>query len=85
MKIAIPTETQAGESRVAASPDTVKAYIRKGAEVSVQAGAGVVADSIPELEDAECWNKARALLAAVEPARRMRARRPVSADSVNGG
>ena len=41
---------------------------------SVQAGAGVVADSVPELENLECWNKARALLAAVEPARRMRAR-----------
>jgi len=40
MKIAIPTETQVGESRVAASPDTVKAYIKKGAEVWVQAGAG---------------------------------------------
>ncbi len=40
MKIAIPTEIQAGESRVAASPDTVKAYVKKGAEVVVQAGAG---------------------------------------------
>ncbi|MGI9599274.1 MAG: anthranilate synthase component I [Acidimicrobiales bacterium] len=38
---------------------------------SVQAGAGVVADSVPELEDKECWNKARALLAAIEPARSM--------------
>ncbi len=38
---------------------------------AVQAGAGVVADSSPELEDKECWNKAKALLAAVEPARRM--------------
>ena len=43
---------------------------------SVQAGAGVVADSAPELEDKECWNKAKALLASVEPARAMtRARR----------
>ncbi len=43
---------------------------------SVQAGAGVVADSDPELEDLECRNKAKALLAAVEPARTMqRARR----------
>lgn len=42
---------------------------------SVQAGAGVVADSDPELEDLECANKARALLSAVEPARRMSARR----------
>ena len=40
MKIAIPTETHAGESRVAASPDTVKAYVKKGADVLVQAGAG---------------------------------------------
>jgi NAD(P) transhydrogenase subunit alpha len=47
MKIAIPTETQLGESRVAASPDTVKAYIKKGAEVWVEAGAGKGA-SIPD-------------------------------------
>ncbi|MFM8747141.1 MAG: Re/Si-specific NAD(P)(+) transhydrogenase subunit alpha [Aestuariivirga sp.] len=47
MKIAIPTETQHGESRVAASPDTVKAYVKKGAEVVVQAGAGKGA-SIPD-------------------------------------
>jgi NAD(P) transhydrogenase subunit alpha len=47
MKIAIPTETQLGESRVAASPDTVKNYIKKGAEVWVQAGAGKGA-SIPD-------------------------------------
>lgn len=40
MKIAIPTETQVGESRVAASPDTVKNYVKKGAEVWVQSGAG---------------------------------------------
>ena len=40
MKIAVPTETQAGESRVAASPDTIKAFIKKGADVIVQAGAG---------------------------------------------
>ena len=40
MKIAIPKETHIGESRVAASPDTIKAYIKKGAEVWVQSGAG---------------------------------------------
>lgn len=37
----------------------------------VQAGAGIVADSIAEHEDLECHNKARALLSAVEGARRM--------------
>ena len=38
---------------------------------SVQAGAGIVADSDPAAEDEECWNKAKALLAAVPAARRM--------------
>jgi anthranilate synthase component 1 len=42
---------------------------------SVQAGAGVVADSVPEQEDLECHNKAKALLAAVPGARRMTAQR----------
>jgi anthranilate synthase component 1 len=40
-----------------------------------QAGAGIVADSIPEDEDLECANKAAALLAAVPAARRMTASR----------
>ena len=44
-------------------------------QASVQAGAGVVADSVPEHEDLECHNKARALLAAVPGARRMTAAR----------
>jgi anthranilate/para-aminobenzoate synthase component I len=42
---------------------------------SIQAGAGIVADSVPEHEDLECRNKARALLAAVPAARRMSAAR----------
>jgi len=43
---------------------------------SVQAGAGIVADSDPETEDAECAHKAAALLAALAAARRLdRARR----------
>ncbi len=42
---------------------------------SVQAGAGIVADSEPHLEDMECGNKAAALLAAVPAARRMSAAR----------
>ena len=42
---------------------------------SVQAGAGIVADSDPDDEDLECRNKAAALLAAVPAARRMTAKR----------
>ena len=41
----------------------------------VQAGAGIVADSVAADEDLECHNKARALLAAVPAARRMTASR----------
>ncbi len=42
---------------------------------SVEAGAGIVVDSVPEHEDLECHNKARALLAAIPAARRMTAAR----------
>jgi anthranilate synthase component I len=42
---------------------------------TVQAGAGIVADSDPADEDLECRNKAAALLAAVPGARRMSAAR----------
>ncbi len=40
MKIAIPKERRAHETRVAASPDTVKKLIALGAEVVVEKGAG---------------------------------------------
>jgi anthranilate synthase component 1 len=42
---------------------------------TVQAGAGIVADSDPAEEDLECHNKAAALLAAVPAARRATAAR----------
>jgi anthranilate synthase component I len=42
---------------------------------TVQAGAGIVADSDPADEDLECRNKAAALLAAVPGARRISAAR----------
>jgi anthranilate synthase component I len=42
---------------------------------SVQAGAGIVVDSDPAMEDLECRNKAAALLAAVPAARRITAAR----------
>jgi NAD(P) transhydrogenase subunit alpha len=40
MKIAVLAETAAAETRVAASPDVVKAYVKKGFAVAVAAGAG---------------------------------------------
>ena len=47
------------------------AYIRDGV-ASVQAGAGIVAESVPELEYEESRNKAAAALRAVEVAARLR-------------
>jgi anthranilate synthase component I len=49
--------------------------IQPDGRASVQAGAGIVADSDPEKEDLECRNKAAALLACVPAARRMTAAR----------
>ena len=46
-----------------------------GKTASLQAGAGIVADSVPDDEDLECRNKAAALLAAIPAARRMSAAR----------
>ncbi len=41
MRIAVPAETAANEARVAATPETVKKFVGMGAEVAVQAGAGL--------------------------------------------
>ncbi|MDX8380344.1 MAG: Re/Si-specific NAD(P)(+) transhydrogenase subunit alpha [Gallionella sp.] len=40
MRIGIPAETRAGETRVAATPDTVKKMIASGHRLRVQTGAG---------------------------------------------
>jgi NAD(P) transhydrogenase subunit alpha len=40
MKIGVLAERHPGESRVAVSPDSVKAYVKKGAAIAVEAGAG---------------------------------------------
>jgi H+-translocating NAD(P) transhydrogenase subunit alpha len=41
MLIAIPTETDPDEGRVAATPETVKKFVELGAEVRIEAGAGL--------------------------------------------
>jgi anthranilate synthase component I len=50
-------------------------FVGADGRATVQAGAGIVADSDPALEDLECRNKAAALLAAVPGARRITAAR----------
>ena len=47
----------------------IRTLFMHGAQGHVQAGAGIVADSVPELEYEECGNKARAVIDAIERAR----------------
>jgi NAD(P) transhydrogenase subunit alpha len=49
MRIAVALETEAGEPRVAATPETVKKLKALGAEVAVARGAGI-ASGIPDAE-----------------------------------
>lgn len=48
MQIGIPAETLAGETRVAATPETVKKLVAQGHTVRVQSGAGVAASVTDE-------------------------------------
>ncbi|MEZ5322346.1 MAG: chorismate-binding protein [Microthrixaceae bacterium] len=58
---------------------------RRPFRASVQAGAGIVADSDPFDEELETRNKAKALLAAVGPAERMTAERAAGGDATTAG
>ncbi|MBH0239429.1 Re/Si-specific NAD(P)(+) transhydrogenase subunit alpha [Methylobrevis albus] len=49
MKIAVPLEVHPEETRVAATPDTVKRFVGLGAEVVVQSGAGTLS-RIPDAD-----------------------------------
>jgi anthranilate synthase component 1 len=48
----------------------IRTLLQKGKQGYIQAGAGIVADSVPEREFEECANKASAVLRAIERARR---------------
>ncbi|EEA00571.1 NAD(P)(+) transhydrogenase (Re/Si-specific) subunit alpha, partial [Paraburkholderia sp. BR14320] len=47
MHIGVPAETRAHETRVAATPETVKKYVAQGHRVTLQSGAGAGA-SFPD-------------------------------------
>ncbi len=51
----------------------IRTAVIKDGKAYVQAGAGIVADSVPESEEAECRNKAAAVLTAVASANSMKA------------
>ena len=50
----------------------IRTVVLHGDRFEVAAGAGIVADSVPELEAKETRNKARAALAAIHAAREQR-------------
>ena len=79
MHIGVPAETVAGESRVAATPETVKKIIAQGHTVAVQSGAGVAAsvtDAAYEAVGAQITDAAGALGAELV----LKVRAPSAAD-----
>ena len=67
MKIAVLRETAEGERRVAATPETVRKFIALGAEVAVEAGAGLsasIADSDYQAAGAALGPRAETLAGA---------------------
>ena len=52
MHIGVPLETQTGETRVAATPETIKKLISQGHKVTVQTGAGVKASVVDSAYEA---------------------------------
>src|SRR6202012_3334307 len=63
MLIAAPAETDPGETRVAATPETVRKFVGLGAEVAIEHGAGAKS-GIPDAE----YTSAGARLASAEEA-----------------
>ena len=49
----------------------IRTMVWRGQQATLQAGAGIVADSDPADEDLECRNKAQALLTAAAAAQRL--------------
>ena len=75
MQLVIPRETQLGENRVSATPETIKKLVRLGAEVVVETGAGVGAgfsDADFEAAGASIGSDRAALLASADMLLRLR-------------
>ena len=67
MKIAVPKEQADGETRVSATPETVKKFIALGADVAVEAGAGegaAIADAAYAAAGARVGDRAQTLAGA---------------------
>jgi NAD(P) transhydrogenase subunit alpha len=81
MKIAVIKETRAGETRVAASPETVKKYVAMGAAVAVERGAGDSANFTDQaFHDAGATIAANSSEAATDADLILAVRAPAAAD-----
>ena len=77
-RLLIPVESTPGETRIAATPDTVKKFISLGCSVSVECGAGVASGyldaayadqgaTLAAVGDAGTWSQADILLCVQPP------------------
>ncbi len=77
-RLLVPLETASGETRVSATPETVKKFISFGCKVSVETGAGLLAGFLDEdylaagaelifQDDANSWGQADGLLCVQAP------------------
>ena len=84
MKIAVPAEADKDETRVAATPETVKKFIGLGAELVVQSGAGVGSRIIDAEYEAAGATIAKSVEATLEDADIvLSVRRPAESDLSN--
>src|SRR6195952_5021707 len=78
LKVFVPKERRSGETRVAATPDTVKKLVKENIEVLVEAGAGAAASFLDKAYEAagaklttnlpEAWSTADIVLKVTEAA-----------------
>ncbi len=81
MKIGVPAEIDGGESRVAATAETVKRYVGLGATVTVETGAGIasgIVDAAYEAAGAVIAADAAAAVADADVV--LKVRRPIAAE-----
>ena len=80
MLIAAPAETDPGETRVAATPETVKKFAGLGAEVAIEHGAGAKA-GFPDAEYASAGARLVSAEEALGADVVLKVRRPTPASS----
>jgi H+-translocating NAD(P) transhydrogenase subunit alpha len=81
MRIAVPSETQGSETRVAATPETVRKFIALGADVAIEKGAGLlsgISDADYEAAGASIARTAKDVLKGADIV--LKVRRPAEAE-----